>query len=37
LLPGTALRLGAGAWHSAEFTADTVLIEFNLAAVVKAS
>lgn len=31
LTPGTALHLPAGAWHSAEFTADTVLIEFNLA------
>ncbi len=31
LTPGTAVRLEAGAWHSAEFTADTVLIEFNLA------
>ena len=30
LTPGTALRLEAGAWHSAEFTADTVLIEMNL-------
>ena len=31
LEPGTALHLPAGAWHSAEFMADTVLIEFNLA------
>lgn len=31
LEPGVALRLEAGAWHSAEFTADTVLIEMNLA------
>ena len=31
LEPGTALRLEPGAWHSAEFTADTVLIEVNLA------
>ena len=31
LAPGTALRLDAGAWHSAEFSADTVLIELNLA------
>ena len=31
LAPGTALHLPAGAWHSAEFMADTVLIEFNLA------
>ena len=30
LLPGTALHLPAGDWHSAEFTADTVLIESNL-------
>ena len=30
LIPGTAIRLAAGAWHSAEFTADTVLMEFNL-------
>ena len=30
LRPGTALRLEAGAWHSAEFTSDTVLIELNL-------
>ena len=30
LEPGTALRLDAGAWHSAEFIADTVLLEFNL-------
>ena len=28
--PGTAVHLPAGAWHSAEFMADTVLIEFNL-------
>ena len=32
LEPGTALQLDAGAWHSAEFMADTVLLEFNLAA-----
>ena len=31
LHPGVALHLPAGDWHSAEFTADTVLIEFNLA------
>ncbi len=31
LEPGTALHLPAGAWHSAEFMADTVLIETNLA------
>ncbi len=31
LYPGTAIRLAPGAWHSAEFTADTVLAEFNLA------
>ncbi len=30
LEPGVALKLEAGAWHSAEFTADTVLIEMNL-------
>ena len=30
LEPGVALRLDAGAWHSAEFTADTVLVEVNL-------
>ena len=30
LVPGTALHLAAGDWHSAEFTADTVLIEVNL-------
>jgi quercetin dioxygenase-like cupin family protein len=32
LEPGVGLRLEAGAWHSAEFTDDTVLIEVNLAA-----
>lgn len=32
LEPGTAVHLPAGAWHSAEFTADTVLIEANMAA-----
>ncbi len=31
LRPGTAIRFAPGAWHSAEFTADTVLAEFNLA------
>ena len=31
LEPGIALRLEPGAWHSAEFTADTVLLECNLA------
>jgi quercetin dioxygenase-like cupin family protein len=31
LRPGTAIRFAPGAWHSAEFTADTVLLEFNLA------
>lgn len=31
LHPGTVIRLAPGAWHSAEFTADTVLTEFNLA------
>ena len=30
LEPGTALRLEPGTWHSAEFMADTVLIELNL-------
>jgi quercetin dioxygenase-like cupin family protein len=30
LHPGTAIRFAPGAWHSAEFTADTVLTEFNL-------
>ena len=30
LRPGTAIRFAPGAWHSAEFTADTVLTEFNL-------
>ncbi len=30
LEPGTALHLEAGAWHSAEFTSDMVLIELNL-------
>ena len=29
LEPGTAVHLPAGAWHSAEFMADTVLIETN--------
>jgi len=31
LVPGTVIRLAAGAWHSAIFTAATVLIEVNLA------
>ena len=30
LHPGTAIRFAPGAWHSAEFTADTVLVEFNM-------
>ncbi len=30
LTPGTALRLAPHAWHSAVFTHDTVLAEFNL-------
>ena len=30
LEPGVALHLAAGSWHSAEFTADTILIEMNL-------
>lgn len=32
LEPGTAIRFAPGAWHSAEFTADTVLTEVNLTA-----
>ncbi len=32
LEPGTALNLKPGDWHSAEFMADTVLLEVNLAA-----
>ncbi len=32
LHPGTAIRFAPGAWHSAIFTADTVLTEVNLAA-----
>ena len=32
LEPGTALRLEAGAWHTAEFMSDTVLLEMNLGA-----
>ncbi len=32
LEPGTALRLEAGAWHSAEFMSDTILVEVNLEA-----
>ncbi len=31
LRPGTVLRFAPGAWHSAEFIADTVLVEVNLA------
>lgn len=31
LHPGTAIHFAPGAWHSAEFMADTVLVEFNLA------
>jgi len=30
LVPGTVIRLAAGAWHSAIFRAPTVLIEVNL-------
>ncbi len=30
LLPGTVIRLAAGAWHSAMFTEATVLLEVNL-------
>ena len=32
LEPGTALHLPPGSWHSAEFMADTVLLESNLSA-----
>ena len=32
LEPGCAIRFAPGAWHSAEFSADTVLLEVNLAA-----
>ena len=31
LRPGTVLHFAPGAWHSAEFTEDTVLVEVNLA------
>ena len=31
LRPGTVLHFAPDAWHSAEFTADTVLVEVNLA------
>jgi quercetin dioxygenase-like cupin family protein len=31
LVPGTVIRLAAGAWHSAVFAEPTVLIEVNLA------
>jgi quercetin dioxygenase-like cupin family protein len=30
LTAGTALRLAPHAWHGAEFSADTVLLEFNV-------
>jgi quercetin dioxygenase-like cupin family protein len=30
LAPGTIIRLAPGAWHSAVFTAATVLIEVNM-------
>ena len=30
LEPGAALNLPPGAWHSAEFMADTILLEANL-------
>ena len=30
LWPGTVLHFAPGAWHSAEFTEDTVLVEVNL-------
>lgn len=29
--PGTVVRFAPGAWHGAEFTEDTLLVEFNLA------
>ena len=32
LEPGTAIRFAPGAWHSAHFTADTVLTEVNMSA-----
>ena len=31
LRPGTAIRFAPGAWHSALFTEETVLLEINLA------
>jgi len=31
LAPGVVVHLPAGAWHSANFASDTVLIEVNLA------
>ena len=31
LRPGTVLHFAPGAWHSAEFTENTVLVEVNLA------
>ena len=31
LQPGTAIRFAPGAWHSAVFSEDTVLLEINLA------
>ena len=31
LRPSTVLHFVPGAWHSAEFTTDTVLVEVNLA------
>lgn len=30
LRPGTVLHFPPGAWHSAEFSAETVLVEVNL-------
>jgi quercetin dioxygenase-like cupin family protein len=30
LAPGTVIHLPAGAWHSAQFTSATVLVEVNL-------
>lgn len=29
--PGVAVRFAPGAWHSATFAEDTMLVEFNLA------
>ena len=35
LRPGTVLRFAPGAWHRAEFTDDTVLVEVNLAETIR--